>query len=234
MMGSNVSWDWLETISHCVVALGDLQKTLNNTLGGDQGTKHAPPDLKDDIKSLMTSLDEHKVYQIQKGWMVKDEEVVEDVVGVGLQSLTAGEKSPLNKYNAVFRRLQQWRKMRPVSSSTTLEKPSEQAAATLLTQTLQPQPTATSPAPVIPATETDEEALEEGLLSVETTEIDRILKDIENRVVDETLLRLTEDDVAFDMDEIVVEDNEFVDPDESDTNDSEDDIGWMDEGQWEG
>jgi len=48
--------------------------------------------------------------------------------------------------------------------------------------------------------------------------------------VDETLPQLTEDDVAFDMDETVVEDDEFVDTDELDTDDSEDDIGWMDEG----
>ena len=75
------------------------------------------------------------------------------------------------------------------------------------------------------------QVLKEGLLSVETTKIDRI---IENRVVDETLLWLTEDDVAFSMGEIAVEDDKFADNDESDTNDSEDDIGWMVEGQWEG
>ena len=232
--GSNASWEWLETISPCIVALGDLQKTLNNALGGDQGTKHAPPDLEDDIESLMSSLDEHQVYQIQKGRMVKEEEIVKDVVGIGLQSLTAGEKSPLNEYNAAFRRLQQRRRMRPVSLSATIKKPSEQATATLGTQIPQPQPTATSPVPLVPATETDEEVLEEGLLSVETTEIDKLLEDIENGVVDETLPRLTEDDVAFDMDEIVVEDDEFVDTEESDTDDSEDDIGWTDEGEWEG
>ena len=83
---------------------------MNNALGGDQGTKHAPPDLEDDIESLMSSLDEHQVYQIQKGQMVKEEEIVKDVVGIGLQSLTAGEKSPLNEYNAAFRRLQQRRR----------------------------------------------------------------------------------------------------------------------------
>ena len=182
----------------------------------------------------MSSLDEHQVYQIQKGRMVKEEEIVKDVVGVGLQSLTAGEKSPLNEYNAAFRRLQQWRRMRPVSLSATIKKPSEQVMATLGTQIPQPQPTATSPVPLVPATETDEEVLEEGLLSVEPTEIDKLLEDIENGVVDETLPRLTEDDVAFDMDEIVVEDDEFVDTEESDTDDSEDDIGWTDKGEQEG
>ena len=195
-----------------------------------KGTKHAPPDLEDDIESLMSSLNKHKVYHIQKGQMVKEEEIVKDVVRVGLQSLTAGEKSPLNEYNAAFRRLQQRWKMSPVSLST-LERPSKQATAlTLETQMLQPQPTATSPIPSIPATEADEEVLEEGLASEEATEINKLLEDLENGVVDETLLQLTEDDVAFDMDETVVEDDEFVDTDESDTDDSEDDIGWMDEG----
>ena len=66
---------------------------------------------------------------------------------------------------------------------------------------------------------------------METTEIDRI---IENRVMDETLPWLTEDDVAFNMDEIAVEDDEFVNTDKSDTNDTEDDIGWMVEGLCEG
>jgi len=94
----------------------------------------------------------------------------------------------------------------------------------------QPQPTATSPIPSIPATEADKEVLEEGLASEEATKIDKLLEDLENGVVDETLLRLTEDDVAFNMDETVVEDDEFVDTDELDTDDSEDDIGWMDEG----
>ena len=71
----------------------------------------------------------------------------------------------------------------------------------------------------------EEEVLEKGLILVETAKINRILEDIENGVVDEMLPWSTEDDVAFDMDEIVVEDDEFVDTDESDTNDSGDDIG---------
>ena len=66
---------------------------------------------------------------------------------------------------------------------------------------------------------------------METTEIDRI---IENRVMDETLPWLTEDDVAFNMDEIAVEDDEFVNTDKSDANDTEDDIGWMVKGLCEG
>jgi len=223
-------WEWLKTISPCVVALGDLQKTLNDTLGGDQGTKHAPPDLKEDIESLMSSLDEHKVYQIEKGWMVK-EEVVKEVVGLGLQNLMAGEKNPLNKYNAAFRRLQIWRKMKPVSLAA-LKGHSEQATALILTQ-LPPTPPVTSPIPLILAAEGDEEEFEEGPATDETSEIDKILEDVKNGVADETLPRLTGDDVALNMDEIVVEDEEFVDTDESDSDEGEGDVGWMDNEQRE-
>ena len=49
-----------------------------------------PPDLKADIKSLMSSLDENEIYRIKKGRMIKDEEIVKDVVAVGLQNLTSG------------------------------------------------------------------------------------------------------------------------------------------------
>ena len=59
----------------------------------------------------------------------------------------------------------------------------------------------------------------------ETSEIDKILEDVENGVADETL--------PLDMDEIVVEDDEFVDTDESDDDKGESDVGWMDDEQWE-
>jgi len=186
-----------------------------------------PPDLRDDIESLMSSLDEHKVYQIQNGRMVKEEEVVKDVVGVGLQNLTAGEKNPLNEYNAAFRRLQIRRKMKPVSLAS-LQGRSEQAPGYVAPQP-PPTPSITSPISLIPAAEEDEEDFEEGPAPEETSEIDRILEDVENGVADETLPRLTEDDVALDMDEIVVEDDEFIDADESDSDEGEGDVGWMDE-----
>jgi len=204
---------------------------LNDTLGGDQGTKHAPPDLKEDIESLMSSLDEHKVYQIEKGQMVKEEEVVKDLVGLGLQNLTAGEKNPLNEYNAAFRRLQIRRKMKPVSLAA-LERHSEQATALIPTQ-LPPTPPVTSPIPLILAAEGDEEEFEEGPVTDETSEIDKILEDVENGVADETLPRLTEDDVALNMDEIVVEDEEYIDTDESDSDEGEGDVCWMDDEQRE-
>ncbi|KAF8162231.1 hypothetical protein BJ912DRAFT_1098508 [Pholiota molesta] len=214
--GSNASWEWLETISPCVVALGELQKTLNDTLGGDQGTKHAPPDLKDDIESLMTILQEHKIYQIQKGRILKDDEIVKDVIAVGLRNLTSGEKNPLSDYNAALARLQARRKMNPVS----------------LTMLQTPIPSSATPIPPTPTSmpTADETYEPEGDVVAEPmTEVEQILLDLENGVVDETLPRLTEDDVALDMDEVVVEDDDAVDEDESDMDESEDDIGWIDE-----
>ena len=49
----------------------------------------------------------------------------------------------------------------------------------------------------------------------------------------ETLSLLTEDDVALEMDEIVVEDDEFVDMAESYDDEGEGNVGWMDDEQWE-
>ena len=43
------------------------------------------------------------------------------------------------------------------------------------------------------------------------SEVKKILQDLANGVVDKTLPRLTEEDIAFDMDEVVVEEEEVVD-----------------------
>ena len=45
----------------------------------------------------MNSHEEHKVYQILKERMLMDDELTKDVIGVGLQNLTAGEKNPLSE-----------------------------------------------------------------------------------------------------------------------------------------
>jgi len=220
--GSNASWEWLEIISPCVVALGNLQKMLNDTLGGDQGTKHAPPDLKADIESLMSSLDENNIYRIQKGRIIKDEDIVKDVVAVGLQNLTSGEKNPISDYNTAFKRLQMRRKMIPVSL-TMLQGRSAGPIAH--------PPTPPVQLPLTPS-EADEDA-EEDLVTEQVSEVEQILQDLANGVVDETLPRLTEEDVAFDMDEVVVEEEEVVDDDDDETDEDESDIGWIDEEEQE-
>src|SRR6266540_2632811 len=68
----------------------------------------------------------------------------------------------------------------------------------------------------------------EGLVTEWMSEVERILQDLANGVVDETLPRLTEEDVAFDMDEVVVEEDEILDDDKSDMDEDENDIGWID------
>jgi len=67
------------------------------------GTKHAPLDLKADIESLMSSLDENKIYRIQKGRTIRDKDIVKDVVAMGLQNLMSGEKNPISDYNAALK-----------------------------------------------------------------------------------------------------------------------------------
>lgn len=227
--GAGLVWsrsDWLEIISPCVVALGDLQKALNDTLGGDQGTKHAPPDLKADIESLMNSLDENDIYRIKKGRMVKEEDIVKDVVAVGLQNLTSGEKNPISDYNTALTRLQMRRKMNPVSltllqeqSAGPIPRPQTPPSRSPMTMEIQPS---------LPTIEMDEDDVVEELATEQVSEVEQILQDLANGVVDETLPRLTEEDVAFDMDEVVVEEEEVIDDDDSDTDEEKSDIGWID------
>ena len=62
-------------------------------------------------------------------------------------------------------------------------------------------------------------------------EVEQILDDLERGVVVETLPRLTEDDVAYDMDEVLMEENGGLDSDDSDSSEGEEsDINWEEEG----
>ena len=93
----NASWEWLESIAPCVDVLWQLSKNFNDILGADQGTRHAPADLTEDIATLMESLDENDVYRVQKGRVLdEDDEAVKDVIMVGLQNLIEGNKNPLS------------------------------------------------------------------------------------------------------------------------------------------
>jgi hypothetical protein len=189
--------------------------------------KHAPPDLRSDIQSLMNSLDEHKVYRILKGRMLKDDELAKDVIGVGLQNLTTGDKNPLAEYNGALRRLQKRRNMNPVTL-TVVQEPSE---LTTHPSTPQPRPS-TSETSVTLSTVLDEVVDDDKGSSIpeELNEIEQILDDLETGLVEESLLCLTEDDVAYDMDEVLVEDDADVDSEESNASDEGDsDIYWEEE-----
>jgi hypothetical protein len=68
---------------------------FNDTLGADQATQHAPPNMTTDIAALMESLNENNVHRFEKG-RVSDEDTggaVKDVILVGLRNLTKGEKA---------------------------------------------------------------------------------------------------------------------------------------------
>ncbi|KJA14115.1 hypothetical protein HYPSUDRAFT_122284, partial [Hypholoma sublateritium FD-334 SS-4] len=114
--GVNASWDWLAMVGPCVDVLRQLARHFNHELGSDQGTKHAPPDLSKDIDCLMSSLAEYKVYDLQPGRTLDDEDKpVKDVIQVGFHNLTEGAKSPLSDFNEAFRRLQERRRMKTVA-----------------------------------------------------------------------------------------------------------------------
>ena len=79
--------------------------------------------------------------------------------------------------------------------------------------------------PSLPTTEDEEVEIDPEQVS----EVEKILLDLADGVVDETLPRLTEEDVAFDIDEIVVEEGGIVEEDEDEDEEDENDIGWINE-----
>ncbi|KAJ6596642.1 hypothetical protein B0H10DRAFT_1959988 [Mycena sp. CBHHK59/15] len=123
--GSSASWEWLEMISPCISVLRRLSKMITKALGSDQGTKHQPADLKDDIALLMTSLQEHDVYQIKGRVFAKDDGApTPDVISTGAQQLTDSSSNPLTEYNTMFKRLQSRRRLQPLVDSWSDSPPS--------------------------------------------------------------------------------------------------------------
>jgi hypothetical protein len=162
----------------------------------------------------MDSLDEHKVYQVQKGRVLHDDdEPVPDAIAIGLYKLTEGMNNPLNDYNAAFHRLQKRRKMKPASSKdipTSVSETTLNDDSTVLNPPATPgHPSPTNFVQSDTALETvdEEEMLEEEKNEDETlNEVYQILNDMENGQIDESLprLRAEDHDVAFDMDEVVM------------------------------
>ena len=122
--------------------------------------------------------------------------------------------------------------MKPVSL-TLLQGHSESAAPMENPQTPPALPQTPLGTPLIsslPTTiEADEEAGEDLVGTEQASEVETILLDLANGVVDETLPRLTEEDVSFEMDEVVVEEEVILDEDDDDDDDDEieNDIGWI-------
>ena len=127
--------------------------------------------------------------------------------------------------------------MKPVSL-TLLQKHPESAVPTANPQTppVYPQTPLETPSilSLLITTVAYEEAGEDLVDTEQASEVERILQDLANGVVDKTLPRLTEEDVAFEMDEVVVEEEVVVDDyDDDDDDDDENDIGWINEDERE-
>ncbi|KAJ7690933.1 hypothetical protein B0H14DRAFT_3532118 [Mycena olivaceomarginata] len=104
--GDGHSWDWLALISPLY-------------LGARQGSKHASPNLEEDIAALMESLAEHEVYIEKEGRVLDDDEKpVPDTLSVGMAALTHGSSStPLDEFNEQFEVLRRRRGLTPVPDS---------------------------------------------------------------------------------------------------------------------
>ncbi|KAK6972268.1 hypothetical protein R3P38DRAFT_2812403 [Favolaschia claudopus] len=113
--GSGASWEWLEMISPCISVLRRLSTSIRQILGSDQGTKHEPANLKEDISLLMASLKEHAVYEVKgRVFAEGDGSPTPDVIAVGAQQLTDGASNPLTEYNTTFTRLQCRLRLKPL------------------------------------------------------------------------------------------------------------------------
>jgi hypothetical protein len=188
----------------------------------------------------MDSLDEHKVYQVQKGRVLHDDnEPVPDVIAVGLHKLTEG---PLKEYNTAFHHLQKRRKMKPVSSkdipasatgsqtmttsnansdSTTFLSPTASGShSTTRTRSLNLVDADTLDAAVLETA--DEEEIVDELEDETLGEVFQILDNLENGRIDDSLPRTNAEDVAFDMDEVIIEEDDYY-TDGTTTSDSDND-----------
>lgn len=167
----------------------------------------------------MSSLDEHNVYQNIYGPILDDDDPpTKDSVTAGFHSATASPKNPITDYNENFTRLQDRRRMIPVSVQAQNLKtgnppfPSHQQPPSEM-----PPPTPNIP-PVPPSQTTDDpftddahpsELFFDGLEDNELmTEYEQILYDLENEVVEPTLSTLGMEDVELDMDNVFTHDGD--------------------------
>ena len=201
---------------------------FNGTLGADRETRHAPPDLTNDITTLMESLNENNVYRFQKRRVSGDDigGAVKDVILTGLHNLTEGEKTPLTDYNEAVQHLQRRCGIMSVAeqaksvSLRLLSKPTAAAAPSATTD-----PPVEIPTPMVTENKSQDYegmSVDENVEEDERpTEIGQILDELADGVEDTTLLRLSEEDVALDMDEVVVEVEEQEEPSDDDEDSEE-------------
>lgn len=193
-------------ISPCVNALRHLATMMKDVLGSDIGTRHALADLSKDIKVLMESLSEHKVYTLMHGRGLDDDDPpVIDIMSVGLQNLTDNASNPLTDYNTAFKRLQRRRRLVPIVGGEDDIFRLQSTLPSLVSNTLSPS-IETEPSQTF---EIDNSVMEDGFEDEEVSELDRTMENDDG----ETLERLTAEDVAFNMDMSMggFEDDEIID-----------------------
>ncbi|KJA28703.1 hypothetical protein HYPSUDRAFT_616184 [Hypholoma sublateritium FD-334 SS-4] len=161
----------------------------------------------------MDSLDENNVYRVQPGRVLDDDDLVKDVIGVGLQHLAEGTKGPIHDFNKAFHGLQKRRQMKPVSTLA------EEYLTGAPASTDLPPATSTvsipAPAPDLPPLEStvddeiqlinDDSDVEMGDVFEEPSELEGILNEVVHGENEPTLPRLTSEDVDLDMDEVEIE-----------------------------
>lgn len=207
-------------ISPCIQTLRQLVNVMKLALGTDNGSKHAPPDLSKDIKALMSSLDEHRVYRLQKGRVLgEDGGPAPDAVTYGLQQLTDTNHNPLDDYNSAFKRLQARHAMVPVVGG---DKTSQgDAPATGISDGVGVGANTSPPSRVSTGPVTgsfDEEGQDsEGLESDEEGRNE--LLEVLGEDGEGTLKLLSMEDVALDMDVVEVIGDDFDDVDSDDDED---------------
>ncbi|KAJ7816351.1 hypothetical protein B0H14DRAFT_2374659, partial [Mycena olivaceomarginata] len=124
------SWEWLEMVSSCISVLRRLSTMITKVLGSDQGNKHHPADLKNDISLLMASPGEHNVCEIKNRVFAKDDgSATPDVILVGAQQLIDSSSNPLTEDNTMFKRLQSRRHLQPLMGSWSESTPTSEHVA---------------------------------------------------------------------------------------------------------
>lgn len=155
----------------------------------------------------MSSLKEHRVYAKILGRMLKLEELAKEVNGTGFQSLTSGEKNPLSDFIDLIEKLKKRRRMKPVSSLTA-ELPIPMQQTTESPNSSRPLHEPEIQQSIESHTPESEPEDPEDDSTLPTTEAEQFLEDLEKEVFDEpTLLRLSEADVAYNMDEEEIEES---------------------------
>ncbi|KAJ7813694.1 hypothetical protein B0H14DRAFT_2852382 [Mycena olivaceomarginata] len=219
--GAGHSWDWLSLISPCVDILRQLATKINIDLGAHQGSKHATPDLEEDIDALMDSLAEHEVYLEKEGRVLDDDEKpAPDVLSVGMATLTHGSSTtPLSEFNQQFEIMRERRGLVPISDLLPLINVSGDAVSTSVMTATVTSTNASAESdiadsdlpPLVAPDDSDDEP--------EYDDPEPVEEDEDLFAESPTLTRFDEGDVELDMDDVP---EWYLDEDEDESDSGED------------